>query len=177
MRMLIAPEGYKLIDMTLLPVALLAALLSLYNAVALLIYYPQGTVLVFNELYNGTDEPVKFRWLKYTFQELFTIFSFPTVYLGWSMMFPLIALDPTSPFFVGSICNLDSIWRTVFFWALEVFLVYFIGGPLTLSIFMQLSMFVQASSEIKIKFRNWETKKIWQMIGYGRLFKHVVVFV
>ncbi|CAG7678510.1 unnamed protein product [Allacma fusca] len=54
LRMLIAPDGYKLIDMTLQPVALLAALLSLYNAVALLIYYPQGTVLVFNELYNGT---------------------------------------------------------------------------------------------------------------------------
>ncbi|CAG7725513.1 unnamed protein product [Allacma fusca] len=149
LQMVIAPDGYKLIDMTLQPVALLAALLSLYNAVALLIYYPQGTVLVFNELYNNTVEPGTCRWFKYTFQELFTIFSFPTVYLGWSMIFPLIVLDPASPLFVGSMCNLDSTWRTVIFWPLEVLLIYFICGPLTLSIFTQLSVFVQTSCVIK----------------------------
>ncbi|CAG7824391.1 unnamed protein product, partial [Allacma fusca] len=149
LRMLIAPDGYKLIDMAIQPVVLLGALISLYNAVALLIYYPQGTVLVFNELYSGTDAPVKFRWLEYSIQEFFTILSFLSVYLAWSMLFPLIVLDPTSPFFVGSICNLESAWHAVFFGALEILLIYFIGGPLTLSIFIQLSMFVQTSSVIR----------------------------
>ncbi|CAG7730074.1 unnamed protein product [Allacma fusca] len=149
LRIIIAPDGYKLIDMAILPVVLLCALLSLYNAAALLIYYPQGTVLVFNELYSGTDVPVMFRWLEYSIQEFLTILSFSSVYLAWSMLFPLIVLNPTSPFFVGSICKLDSAWHTVFFGALEVLLIYIIGGPMTLSIFIQLSMFVKTSSVIR----------------------------
>ncbi|CAG7823278.1 unnamed protein product, partial [Allacma fusca] len=91
----------------------------------------------------------RFRWRKYTLQELLTIFFPLADYVGWSMLVPLVIMKPSRSYFLGSAFDLNSTWRIVLVVGAETLVHYFICTQQILSVFTQLSMFQNVTYAIK----------------------------